>query len=86
MLCDISEEIKEISENDVDNNLHEDKSGTTPEKGRVWRWRNNANGLRKNTEGPVLRATVKPVKRFIPEINSGKLAFIFLNTDILLFM
>ena len=68
MLCDVAEEIKDITANDLIN--QEDKIGTTPEKGRVWRWSNTSSGLRKNTEGPVLRPTVKPVRRFIPELNS----------------
>ena len=68
MLCEVTEEIKNITEHDSE--LTDEKLGTTPEKGRVWRWRNSNSNSRKNTEGPVLRATVKPVKRFIPEVNS----------------
>lgn len=68
MLCEVVDEIKDVTENEGD--LIEGQSTATPEKGRVWRWRNQSAGSRKNTEGPVLRATVKPVKRFIPELNS----------------
>ena len=71
MLCEVTEEIKEISTNEAVLKNFDKKIGTTPEKGRVWRWSNTTSGLRKNTEGPVLRPTVKPVKRFIPELTGN---------------
>ncbi|XP_076818229.1 uncharacterized protein LOC143463781 [Clavelina lepadiformis] len=43
----------------------DDNNAQTPDKGRVLRRRHQP--FTANSDGPVLRATVKPVKRFIPE-------------------
>lgn len=53
----------EINSEDLANGLTDNQ---TPEKGRVWR-RRSAAVCSKHSDGPVLRATVKPVKRFQPE-------------------
>jgi len=81
MLCDVAEEIKDITANEAVLSNQDEKIGTTPEKGRVWRWSNTTSGLRKNTEGPVLRPTVKPVRRFIPELNSTGRAYLIDNVS-----
>ena len=75
MLCEVIDEIKDVAETEGES--LDGQSIATPEKGRVWRWRNQTSGSRKNTEGPVLRATVKPVKRFIPELNSAGICSCF---------
>jgi len=41
----------------------------TPEKGRIGRRRKSTPNAKKSNDGPVLRATVKPVKRFTPQSN-----------------
>ena len=59
------------TEDDVVNDQHLDKKDNTSvvlEHGRVLR--KSSISSRKNSTGPVLRATVKPVKRFRPDCTS----------------
>nr|CAB3233610.1 protein cramped-like [Phallusia mammillata] len=52
---------------------HAATDSPTPEKGRVWR-RRGTTICSKHSDGPVLRATVKPVKRFQPDLTPGAIS------------